>query len=200
MYKKSQNQRNVHPQQQLSLLCDLLYTIYFILLSSHTDHLLSDYSPGSSLPISWEKMELEFVPYRWDDVSCDVNASSETMEAGRGKKKKILWYWILWRVEQRGPSPPWVFLFIHFLIHRWDAWRGEALPNASGWGFRSWDPSPAPHGPTSPTQCFFSATTTNDKKFKFSTTETTTTKDKQQQFGYSTNVTTLITYSPTKAE
>ena len=41
MYKKSQNQRNVHPQQQLSLLCDLLYTIYFILLSSHTQTIFS---------------------------------------------------------------------------------------------------------------------------------------------------------------
>ena len=200
MYKKSKNQRNVHPQQQLSLLCDLLYTIYFILLSSHTDHLLSDYSPGSSsLPISWEKMELEFVPYRWDDVSCDVNASSETMEAGRGKKKKILWYWILWRVE-RGPSPPWVFLFIHFLIHRWDAWRGEALPNASGWGIHWRYPTPAPNGPMpSPTRFFSAAataTTTHDKKFKFSTTDA----DKKQQFGYSTNATTLITHSPTETE
>ena len=72
--------------------CCIQSTLFFCVL---TDLLSS--SLQAAVSISWEKMELEFVPYRWDDVSCDVNASSETMDGAR--EKKILWYWILWRVS-----------------------------------------------------------------------------------------------------
>ena len=54
--------------------CCIQSTLFFCVL---TDLLSS--SLQAAVSISWEKMELEFVPYRWDDVSCDVNASSETM-------------------------------------------------------------------------------------------------------------------------